>query len=117
MTSVKRSQHPAVLLGAMGLLAACASVDTAPPERIADLRAKGKACNQALPDVAHFDVDRYGEVQVWARGPEAALIERNFRDCVAAQGRWAKWAAGDPAPMLDPPGPDNPDANPGLRIP
>jgi hypothetical protein len=112
-----RLRHSTALLGAVGLLASCAAVDTPSAERLAELRTKGQACNEALPDVTSFSVDHFGNVQVSARGPDAALLERNFRECVAAQGRWAAWTVGQPAPMLEPIGPDNPDPSPALRVP
>ena len=112
-----RPRHSAVLLGAIGLLASCATMDSPSPERLAELRAKGRACNEALPDITSFSVDHFGNVQASARGADAALVERNFHECVAAQGRWATWTAGQPAPMLEPIGPDNPDPSPALRVP
>ncbi len=103
--------------GAIGLLAGCASMESAPPERVAELRASAQACSQALPAVSSYDVDRFGRVRVSARGSEADVIERNFHDCVGRRGRWTTWAPGQPAPMLDPPGTDNPDPSPALRVP
>jgi hypothetical protein len=107
----------AVGLGLSGLLAACAAMDSAPPERVAELRASAQACSQALPAVSYYDVDRFGRVLVSAQGAEAAVIERNFHDCVGRRGRWATWSPGQPAPMLDPPGAENPDPSPALRVP
>jgi hypothetical protein len=104
-------------VGLSGFLAGCAAMESAPPERLAELRASAQACSQALPAVSHHDVDRFGRVQVSAQGPEADVIERNFYDCVARRGRWTTWAPGQPAPMLDPPGPENPDPSPALRVP
>jgi hypothetical protein len=101
----------------LGLLAGCAAMESAPSERQAELRASTQACSEALPAVTWHDVDRFGNIRVSAGGPESEVIERNFRDCVARRGRWATWAPGQPAPMLEPPGPDNPDAQPALRIP
>ena len=92
-------------------------MESAPPERLAELRASGQACAEVLPAVTSHDVDRFGNVRVTAGGPEADVFERNFRDCVARRGRWTSWAPGQPAPMLDPLGPDNPDTSPALRIP
>jgi hypothetical protein len=104
-------------LAALGLLAGCASMESAPPERLAELRASAQACSQALPAVSYYDVDRFGRVLVSAQGTEAGVIERNFHDCVARRGRWTTWAPGQPAPMLDPLGSDNPDPSPALRVP
>jgi hypothetical protein len=101
----------------LGLLAGCASMESATPERLAELRASAEACGAALPAVASHGVDRFGNVRVSAGGPEPDVIERNFRDCVARRGRWATWQPGQSAPMLEPPGPDNPDAQPALRVP
>lgn len=101
----------------LGLLAGCAAMESAPAERQAELRASAQACNEALPAVTWHDVDRFGNVRVSAGGPEPEVIERNFRDCVARRGRWTTWAPGQPAPMLEPPGTENPDAQPALRIP
>jgi hypothetical protein len=100
-----------------GLLAGCAAMESAPPERLAELRASGQACSQALPAVSHYDVDRFGRVRVSAQGPEADAIERNFHDCVGRRGRWATWSPGQSAPLLDPPGTENPDPSPALRVP
>jgi hypothetical protein len=110
---VRRVLH----LGLLGLFAGCASMSSAPPERLAELRATAQACAEALPDVTRHGVDRFGNVQVAAGGPEPDVIERNFRDCVARRGRWATWMPGQPAPMLDPLGTENPDPQPSLRLP
>ncbi|HEY7139908.1 MAG TPA: hypothetical protein VIE44_07415 [Methylomirabilota bacterium] len=107
----------AVVLGAASLLAGCASMDSLPPERLAEVRTRAQACNEALPAISRYDVDGSGRVWATAQGPDAGLIERNFADCVAARGRWTAWAPGQPAPMLEPLGPDNPDPNPALRVP
>ena len=107
----------AIAIGLSGLLAGCAAMDSMPPEQLSALRAKAQACNEALPDITHHDVDRFGRVQAYAQGPEADVIHRTFLDCVAAQGRWTTWAPGQPPPMLEPIGPDNPDPNPALRVP
>jgi hypothetical protein len=104
-------------LGLSGLLAGCASMESAPPERLAELRASAQACSQALPAVSYYDVDRFGRVRASAQGAEADVIERNFHDCVGRRGRWTTWAPGQPAPMLDPPGTENPDPSPALRVP
>jgi hypothetical protein len=104
-------------VGLSGLLAGCAAMESAPPERLAELRVSGQACSQALPAVSHYDVDRFGRVRVSAQGPEADAIERNFHDCVGRRGRWATWAPGQSAPLLDPPGTENPDPSPALRVP
>lgn len=106
-----------IALGLLGLLAGCASMESAPSERLDALRAGAQACGEALPAVTYHAVDRFGNVQVSAGGSEPAVIERNFRDCVARQGRWATWAPGQPPPMLEPIGPDNPDPQPALRLP
>ena len=102
----------ALLLGAASLLAACA---TESPERLSQLRTKAQACNEALPDVTQHNVDGTGRVWAIAQGPEASVMERNFLECVAAQGRWTTWTAGQPPPMLEPLGTDNPD--PSVHIP
>lgn len=102
----------ALVLGAASLLAGCAS---ASPERLAELRTKAQACQEALPDVRQYNVDGFGSVWVIADGPESAVIERNFQECVAARGRWTTWTAGQPAPMLEPLGTENPD--PSVHIP
>lgn len=107
----------AAFAGAVVLLTGCASMESAPPERLNDLRARAQACSQALPSISHYDVDRFGRVQASAQGPEASEIERNFFDCVAARGRWTAWMPGQPAPMLEPLGTENPDASPALRVP
>ena len=104
----------AIVLGAASLLAACAT-ESVSPERLTEVRAKAEACKDALPDVSRYDVDGAGQVWVVAQGPETAVIERNFQDCVAARGRWATWTAGQPPPMLEPLGTDNPD--PSAHIP
>jgi len=101
-------------LSAASLLAGCAT-ESAPPERLTALRTKGEACKEALPDVSQFNVDGSGSVWVTAQGPEAAVIERNFQDCVAARGRWTTWTAGQPPPMLEPLGTENP--SPSVPIP
>jgi len=103
-----------LVLGAASLLAACAT-ESVPPERLTELRTKGGACKEALPDVTQFNVDGAGQVWVIAQGPEASMIERNFHDCIASRGRWATWTAGQPPPMLEPLGTDNPD--PSVHIP
>ena len=106
-----------ILLGLVSLAAGCATVNSLPPERLAALRSKAKACSEALPDIARYDIDQSGNIQVSvSSGADAALIERNFQDCVAARGRWTTWVAGQPAPMLEPLGTENPDS-PALRIP
>jgi hypothetical protein len=107
----------AVIPGLVGLLAGCAAMEGAPPERVAELKTKAAACSEALPEIRQYGVDRFGAVQASATGSDAALVERNFQDCVFGRGRWTSWAAGQPAPMLEPLGPDNPDPNPGLRMP
>jgi hypothetical protein len=110
---VRRGVLPALL----GVLAGCAAMESAPPEQLADLESKSKACAEALPAVSRYDVDRFGAVHASATGSEADVIERNFQDCVARRGRWTTWMPGQPAPMLEPPGPDKPDPSPGLRVP
>jgi hypothetical protein len=107
----------AVLVGVASLLTGCASMESAPPDRLNDLRTKAQACSEALPTISQYDVDRFGRVRASAQGPEASVIERNFFDCVAARGRWTTWMPGQPAPMLEPLGTENPDPNPGLRVP
>jgi hypothetical protein len=107
----------AILLGVLGLVAACASMQSAPPERLAELRDRGKACSEALPAISRYDVDRFGAVRASASGSEADVFERNFHDCVFARGRWTSWSPGQPAPMLDPLGADNPDPELGKRVP
>jgi hypothetical protein len=104
----------ALVLGVASLLAACAT-ESMSPERVSELRAKGDACKEALPDVSQFNVDGSGRVWAIATGPQSNLIERNFQDCVAARGRWTTWTAGQPPPMLEPLGEDNPD--PSAHIP
>ena len=104
----------AIVLGAASLLAACA-VESVPPERLTEIRAKAQACQDALPDVSRYNVEGSGQVWVMAQGPEAGVIARNFQDCVAARGRWGTWTAGQPAPMLEPIGTENPD--PSAHIP
>ncbi len=107
----------AILPGLVTLLAGCASMQSAPSERLEELRAKARACSEALPAISSYGVDRFGNVQVVARDPDAGLIERNFSDCLSSRGRWATWEAGQPAPMLEPPGTDNPDPDLGRRVP
>jgi hypothetical protein len=92
-------------------------MESVPPERLDELRARATACAEALPAITRHDVDRFGAVRASARGPEPDVIERNFGDCVARRGRWTTWTPGQPAPMLEPLGPDNPDAQPALRLP
>jgi len=104
-----------LLLGLASLLAGCASMESAPPERLAELQSKTQACGAALPDISEYDVDRFGRVRASAQGPEASLVEQNFYDCVAARGRWTTWTAGQPPPMLEPIGMENPD--PSAHIP
>jgi hypothetical protein len=104
-------------VGLVGLVSGCASMESAPPERVAELRASAQACSQALPALTSHDVDRFGRVRASAQGPEADVIERNFHDCVGRRGRWATWSPGQPAPMLDPPGAESPDPSPALRVP
>ena len=104
----------ALVLGAASLLAACAT-ESVSPDRVAELRTKGEACKESLPDVSQFNVDGSGSVWVIATGPESRVIERNFQDCVGARGRWTTWTAGQPAPMLEPLGEDTPD--PSAHIP
>jgi hypothetical protein len=110
---VRRGVFPALL----GLFAGCAAMESVPPERLAELEARSKACAEALPAIARYDVDRFGAVHASATGSEADVYERNFQDCVARRGRWTTWTPGQPAPMLEPPGTDKPDASPGLRVP
>jgi hypothetical protein len=105
------------IVASLAILAGCASMESAPPERLTQLRTKATACSEALPAITHHDVDRFGRVTATAGGPEADVIQRNFQDCVFARGRWVQWTAGQPAPMLEPPGPDNPDPSPALRVP
>jgi hypothetical protein len=107
----------ALRLGVLGLLAGCAAMESVPPERRAELEARAKACGEALPTISRYDVDHFGRVSATAQGAEADVIERNFMDCVFTRGRWGSWVAGQPAPMLEPLGPDNPDPSPALRIP
>ena len=104
-------------VGLAGLLAGCASMESAPEGRLAELRASAQACSQALPAVSHYSVDRFGRVQVSVQGSEADVIERNFHDRIARRGRWSAWTPGQPPPMLDPPGTENPDPSPALRVP
>ena len=107
----------AILASLAGFLAGCASMEPVPPERLNDLRTKAEACSKALPTISQYDVDAFGHVRASAQGPEASEIERNFFDCVAARGRWMTWMPGQPPPMLEPLGTENPDPNPGLRVP
>ena len=107
----------AILPGLVTLLAGCASMQSAPSERLEELRARDRACSEALPAISSYGVDRFGNVQAVARDPDAGLIERNFSDCLSSRGRWATWEAGQPAPMLEPPGTDNPDPDLGRRVP
>lgn len=107
----------AILAGMTGVLTGCASMESAPPDRLSELRAKAQACSEALPAISQHSVDRFGRVQASAQGPEASLMERNFFDCVAARGRWTTWTPGQSPPMLEPLGTDTPDPNPGLRVP
>ena len=106
-----------IFLAVLSLLAGCASMESASPERLTELRSKAQACSEALPAISAYDVDRFGRVRATAQGPQASLIERNFVDCVSSQGRWTTWAPGQPAPMLEPLGSENPDPNPALRVP
>jgi hypothetical protein len=92
-------------------------MESAPPERLAELRANATACAEALPAITRYDVDRFGAVRASAGGPEADVIERNFLDCVGRRGRWTTWGPGQPAPMLEPLGTENPDPEPGRRVP
>jgi hypothetical protein len=92
-------------------------MESAPPDRLTELRTRAQACSEALPTISQHDVDRFGHVHATAQGPEADVIERNFFDCVAARGRWTAWMPGQSPPMLEPIGPDNPDPNPALRVP
>jgi hypothetical protein len=107
----------AMVPGLVGLLAGCAAMQSAPPERLATLRTKAAACGAALPAISQYAVDRFGNVRASAQGPEAGMIERNFFDCVFSRGRWATWGPGQPAPMLEPLGTENPDPAPGRRVP
>jgi hypothetical protein len=107
----------AILVGVASLLTGCASMESAPSDRLDGLRTKAQACSEALPTISQYDVDRFGRVRASAQGPEASVIERNFFDCVDARGRWTTWTPGQPAPMLEPLGTENPDPNPGLRVP
>ena len=107
----------AMFLGVISLWAGCAAMESAPPERLTDLRTRAQACSAALPAISQYDVDRFGRVRASAQGPEAGVIERNFFDCVSARGRWATWLPGQPAPMLEPLGTENPDPEPGRRVP
>jgi hypothetical protein len=108
---------PMLRAGAAGLLVGCAAMASAPPERVAELRTRSAACREALPAVREHDVDRFGRVRATATGPDADAVERNFQECVFGRGRWARWAPGESAPMLEPLGPDTPDASPALRVP
>jgi hypothetical protein len=58
----------AIAIGLSGFLAGCAAMDSMPPEQLSALRAKAQACNEALPDITHHDVDRFGRVQAYAQG-------------------------------------------------
>jgi hypothetical protein len=107
----------AILASLASLLVGCASMASAPPERLTELQSRATACGEALPAITYHDVDRFGRVTAAAGGSDADVIQRNFQDCVFARGRWAQWTAGQPAPMLEPLGSDNPDASPALRIP
>ena len=107
----------AILPGLISVLAGCAAMESAPPERLAELRTKAPACSEALPAITQYDVDRFGRVRAAAGGPEADVIERNFLECVFGRGRWVQWMPGQPAPMLEPLGPDNPDPEVGRRVP
>ena len=107
----------AIFPGLVSLLAGCAAMQSAPPERLAELRSQATACSEALPAISHYEVDRFGIVRASARGPEAGVIERNFLDCVLGRGRWVEWVPGLPAPMLEPLGTENPDPDPGRRVP
>ena len=117
LTAPTRLASGVLGVGLVGLLTGCASMESAPPERLTELRASAQACSQALPAVTYHDVDRFGRVRASAQGPEADVIERNFHDCVGRRGRWTTWSPGQPAPMLDPPGTENPDPSPALRVP
>ena len=107
----------AIAIGLSGLLAGCAAMGSMPPEQLSALRAKAQACNEALPDITHHDVDRFGRVQAYAQGPQAERHPPELPRLVAARGRWTTWAPGRPPPMLDPIGPDNPDPNPRFASP
>jgi hypothetical protein len=104
-------------LGLLGAVAGCAAMESAPPERLTALRARGQACSEALPAVTGYDVDRFGRVRVTVGGPEAGVIERNFFECLESRGRWATWSPGQSAPLLEPPGTEPPDPAPALRVP
>jgi hypothetical protein len=106
-----------VLSGLVGLFVGCAAMESVPPERLDELRIRAKACSEALPAVAHWDVDRFGAVRASAGGPEPDVMERNFGDCVARRGRWTAWTPGQPPPMLEPIGTETPDPSPALRVP
>jgi hypothetical protein len=106
-----------IVPGLMCALVGCATMESVPPERLSELRSKATACSDALPAISHHGVDRFGAVRASATGPDADLIERNFQDCVFGRGRWAAWVAGQPAPMLEPLGTDDPDPTPGRRVP
>jgi hypothetical protein len=109
--------HRVIFLSAVSLLTGCAAMESAPSERLTDLRTKAQACSEALPAISQYDVDRFGRVRASAQGPEAGVFERNFFDCVSARGRWTTWLPGQPAPMLEPLGTDPPDPNLGVRVP
>ena len=116
LSQQQRALRP-ILPGLVGLLAGCAAMQSAPPERLEELRTKARACSEALPAISSYGVDRFGNVQAVAQDPDAGLIERNFSDCLSSRGRWATWEAGQPAPMLEPPGADDPDPELGRRVP
>ena len=77
----------AVTLSVAALAAGCAAMESLPPEQLSALQAKAQACSEALPDVTHHAVDRFGRVQASVQGPEAELIHRNFLDCVKSRKR------------------------------
>ena len=116
MSGIVAMRH-AILPGLVSLLAGCAAMQSAPPERLAELKTKGAACGEALPAIRSYEVDRFGHVRASAEDPEAEMIERNFFDCISSRGRWATWEAGQPAPMLEPVGTEDPEPDLGRRVP
>jgi hypothetical protein len=80
------------------LTAACAATPpAATPERVADLRARAKACHRHLPSDYRYEVDRFGSVRVTGPTSGTPLQTAAFNDCIFGAGQWKDPVARPPA--------------------
>ena len=74
----------AMLSSFLVLLAACATTRQPPldAELQSDLRRKAQECMRANPAILRYEVNRFGTVTAYYRGPEDPSITDPFFECV-----------------------------------